>query len=178
MDVKDTSVDARDNPGPADPAQIPLPRPGPDRRRGRRVPPRPPRPRRADRHPVLRRRGPRHTRPRPRDAPRHQPARHHRPARRLHHRQDHRRRILSPHRDHRGGSDRLTTTPPPRPPRTPPATAGRGFSCPAVATLNDANMDILSVREHSHPNQKARPGPRHATHKIISVPAAECQNQM
>ena len=79
-----------------------IPSPADHRRRGRRVPPRPPRPRRPLRHPFLRQRRPRHPLLRPRHAPRHQPARHHRAARRLHRGKDHHRRIIRPHRRRRG----------------------------------------------------------------------------
>ena len=72
------------------------------------------------------------SRPGPRPAPGHKPARDHSPAGRLRCRKDHRRRILRPHRHQRGGRhrDRLTTTPPPRPPQPRPARRRAGFFTP------------------------------------------------
>jgi len=83
------------------------------------------------RHPLLRRRRPRHPLPRPRPAPRDQPPGDNRTARRLHRRENHRRRILRPHRHRRGHRDRLTTTTPPRPPEPRPAPRPAGFLTPA-----------------------------------------------
>ena len=69
MDVKDTSAEAGDNPRPKSPDQVRHPLPGHHPRRGRRLHPRPPRPRRAQRHPLLRRRRPRHLLPTPAACP-------------------------------------------------------------------------------------------------------------
>ena len=156
-----------------DPAPLPHPRPRPHRRRGRRLPPRPPDPGRPLGHPVLRRRRPRHPRPRPRPAPRHQPARDHLAPGRMRHRQDHRRRILRPHRHHRGGRrrDRLTTTRHPVHHQPRPATAGRGFSRPRVATPNVANMDILERPEQRAGGAGA--GPRCACGRLAG-PGHRC----
>ena len=76
--------------------------------------------------------------------------------------QDHRRRILRPHRHHRGGRDRLTATTTPRPPKPRPAPARRGFPHQPMATVNATRMDILSVREQPAPRaDRTSPRTRH-----------------
>ena len=125
-----------------------IPSPAISGRRGRRLPPRPPGARRPVRHPLLRRRRPRHPLPRPRPAPRDQPPGDNRTARRLHRRENHRRRILRPHRHRRGHRDRLTTTTPPRPPDPARHPARRGHSHPLTDTLTGTFTDTMNGREH------------------------------